>query len=449
MDTSFTSQTCYTDRTCLLYGLHGRTFIGATALSTDRLDMSLDELVTSLAISQKRSTSLLAMGTWSDDKEARKVRWAAQGVALCRLVPTLYACTVVASCDASRPALPDFVEGENGEWCPSLESAVATLTPIDAGCEAAIWGLLARHRRLVLKPTKGANSAGVIVLSLDTDPLCTPQASGAPRVAQICLPLPADSVSAYAPNKNECVLAEMVSHHARHEWFARCVTGRPLLCGSGCRMMVELAVAHDQELCVLAINGGMLQVLAGRCNCMERMLMLEGEETLVAPSDFSPPSARRLALSAPARAAHTAMVLSQGAEGDDVDGRALHELIRSTVLTVAGASSAAAFRADFFVRWGTGGGRAQLWLNEVEHGFGAGCMVGWWGAPLCELALRTWTLGDPAHRAKLEAEIGANAAARPVGSCGTGRGYGRLEGCMPWRQWMAGYRALETLPETA
>jgi len=28
---------------------------------------------------------------------------------------------------------------------------------------------------------------------------------------------------------------------------------------------------------VLAVNGGRMQVLAGRTNCMERLLMLEGE----------------------------------------------------------------------------------------------------------------------------------------------------------------------------
>jgi hypothetical protein len=453
MDTGSTSQPYYTDRTCLLYGLQGRTFIGAAALGTDEraLDKSLEELVASLAVAQRRSTSLQTMGAWSDDKEERKLRWAMQGVPLCRIVPTLYSCTVAA---ASGAESPEFVETESGEWCPSLDSAVVTLTPTDSGCEGAIWELLEKHRRLVLKPTQGSNSAGVILLSLDPDPLCTPQSSGAPRVAQSCSPLPTGSVWAYAPNKNECILAEMVSRHERHEWFARCVSARPLLCGKSCRMMVEPAVAHEQELCVLAINGGMLQLLAGRCNCMERLLMLEGEETLVAPSDFSPPSARRFSLSEPARAAHTAMVLSQGVEGDD-ERRTLHEVIRSTVHTLAGASNAAAFRADFFVRWGTSasGGRAQLWLNEVEHGFGAGCMVGWWGAPLCELALRTWTLGDPVHRARLEAEIAANTAVRPTAGVGigTGRGgYGRLDGCVSWREWMAGPGALAiTLPGAA
>ena len=64
------------------------------------------------------------------------------------------------------------------------------------------------------------------------------------------------------------------------------------------RFLAEPVVAHDQELCVLAVNGGRLQVpyiqsqhgcstiaawihvrlqvLAGRTNCMERLLMLEG-----------------------------------------------------------------------------------------------------------------------------------------------------------------------------
>ena len=71
------------------------------------------------------------------------------------------------------------------------------------------------------------------------------------------------------------------------------------------------ALPFTQELCVLAVNGGALQLLAGRSNCMERLLMLDGAETSVAASDFAHPSSRRTQLGGAARAAHTVMVLTQ------------------------------------------------------------------------------------------------------------------------------------------
>ena len=37
-------------------------------------------------------------------------------------------------------------------------------------------------------------------------------------------------------------------------------------------------------------DGARVQVLAARTNCMERLLLLEGHEALVAVSDFTPPS---------------------------------------------------------------------------------------------------------------------------------------------------------------
>ena len=46
---------------------------------------------------------------------------------------------------------------------------------------------------------------------------------------------------------------------------------------------------------------------------------------------------------------------------------------------------AAAFRVDFFVRWGREGQPASLFLNEVELGFSAGAVTGWFGAPLADL----------------------------------------------------------------
>ena len=47
----------------------------------------------------------------------------------------------------------------------------------------------------------------------------------------------------------------------------------------------------------------------------------------------------------------------------------------------------AIFRADFFVRWERDGQPAALWINEVEHGFNAACLFGWFGQDLTALAL--------------------------------------------------------------
>ena len=54
---------------------------------------------------------------------------------------------------------------------------------------------------------------------------------------------------------------------------------------------------------------------------------------------------------------------------------------------------AAALRVDFFVRWATAGAGARVWLNEVELGFNASALVGWYGERLTLLALRFWLLG--------------------------------------------------------
>ena len=87
-------------------------------------------------------------------------------------------------------------------------------------------------------------------------------------------------------------------------------------------------------------------------------------------------------------------------DGNLGSGRTLHEVIRTTVLALGRGAGAAAFRVDFFVRWGCDGGQgceggdgctnsgdngcngqsASLYLNEVELGFSAGSAIGWLGA---------------------------------------------------------------------
>jgi hypothetical protein len=85
---------------------------------------------------------------------------------------------------------------------------------------------------------------------------------------------------------------------SRDRWFEELIltqaesifkSGRAAAGGSR-TLIIEGQVPYDQELAVLCINGGRVQVLAARTNCMERLLLLEGHEALVAVSDFTPPS---------------------------------------------------------------------------------------------------------------------------------------------------------------
>ena len=56
------------------------------------------------------------------------------------------------------------------------------------------------------------------------------------------------------------------------------------LAGPGRCFLVEPTFAHDQELCVLSVAGGRLQLLAGRSLVLERVLMLRGEAPRVCPA---------------------------------------------------------------------------------------------------------------------------------------------------------------------
>ena len=78
--------------------------------------------------------------------------------------------------------------------------------------------------------------------------------------------------------------------------------------------------------------------------------------------------------------------------GGDPRGRTLLQAMRETVRALAhgGDDVTAIFRADFFVRWERGDEPAALWINEVEHGVNAACLVGWFGQQLTTLALRAW-----------------------------------------------------------
>lgn len=472
----------YTDPSCLLYHLKDLALNGASSCEGADFASTFDVLQKCFREAQVRSQSRLDAGAWADDKVERKLRWVAMGVAPGLIVPTLFSCALALDSLSGRSSgrsSPEFEWTEDGGFGPRMEGPTRTLSPSDVGCEPALLAALLEHGSVVIKPTTGTQCAGTLVLSLEDRPPVThiASANGEPRrnsaarqvgpnspprsPPQRYSPLlaahAAGSVWAFAPVKNECVPRESVSCYDRApgsgslggtEWFDACVRTRHSLCGPQSRFLCEPALAHDQELSVLAINGGRVQVLAGRANCMERLLMLEDHTTLVASSDFAPPSCCRHVLSAKLRGEHTAMVLQQRVLGDEA-GRALHVVIREAVATIGRASGAAAFRVDFFVRWGDGGGAALLHLNEVEHGFNAGLAVAWFGLASVDLALRAWALGgDGSQRERFESEMrvegarqraasapGADAVplVEPVApkAAGTGAGSNWYDGRMP------------------
>ena len=336
------------------------------------------------------------------------------------IVPTLLTCSFKR--DESQPEPPEFVEEEDGEWTPSFEVA-DLLEPINPGTELTLQTLLDHHRAIVLKPTKGTNSVGVLCMSVEAaEPLrYVPRASGERRPRQTApSQLPDDCIWSFMPHKAVSQVDDYESVRAlrRNAWFHELILTQASMFRSGGEreLAVEPLISYDQEISVLAINGGLVQVLAGRTNCMERLLMIQGHETIVASSDFAAPSCRKFVLSASERARHTAMVLQQVVRGDAA-GRTVHEVIRSAVSNLAKKMGSSAFRADFFVKWGNdsaGGAGAEqaatdtgrqapssprdvlatVHLNEIENWFGAGSMVGWFGMPLTDYAMRSWALGS-------------------------------------------------------
>jgi len=191
----------------------------------------------------------------------------------------------------------------------------------------------------------------------------------------------------------------------------------PLLRGP---FLVEPQVPHDQELCVLCINGGRLLILAGRSLCMERIVRIRGEGResggtdgafISTPSDFGTPdwlygdsirNWRRADVAT--RRLHAQRCMEQLVEGDE-RGRTIAQVLLDTSELLASqyfdGRAAAAIRVDWFVRWGSSGDQgaqlgersARVWVNEVENGFNPCSLVGWYGERLTMLALRFWAAG--------------------------------------------------------
>ena len=138
-------------------------------------------------------------------------------------------------------------------------------------------------------------------MSIDrVEPLLhVPQPNGEPRPRPAeLLELPEGCLWTFVPTKRPTVTDEYDSVRviSRASWFHDLIlTQATYLFRSGHSaaaphrtLIVESQVEYDQELAVLVINGGLVMVLAGRTNCMERLLMIRGHETFVASSGFSP-----------------------------------------------------------------------------------------------------------------------------------------------------------------
>lgn len=368
----------YDDERSMLYGLRGTAFSGPASSEGSDYSSSLSDLIAAFTAAQQSAALRCEAGAWSDDKVIRKEYWLKFRVHEALIIPTLLTGVLMGAGDGS------------GSFCPK-----------DPNCKAILQQLLAAHEALVLKPTHGVNSSGVLIVSIAAEPLrFVPTSSGEPRQRPRFHPkLPAECVWAFSPAGAGFgkLGVESVGCYGSGEWFSRLVCADEMsndVGGERGSFLVEQCIPYDVEVSVLAINGGRVQVLCGRSNVMERLLMLEGQPTFVAASDFSPPSCRGHVLSPDSRRRHTAMMLQQTATGH-LSGQTLHEIIRQAVSQIAVALGSAALRVDFFVRWGNADGTvpASLMLNEVEHGFSPTAMVGWFGEPLTDYAMRAWALG--------------------------------------------------------
>ena len=298
----------YCDPCCLLYGLTPSVcdgLVGASPREGANYASSLDELQHQFFTAQQRSQRREDAGSWSDDKVERKRRWSTMGVAPAFLVPTLFSCALeVDPCAvevADSDAAAEVVETEDGGFAPSMETAPCTLSPSDERCESQLLALLHAHRAIVIKPTMGQRVQGVLVLSLGDEPAIESVADkdGRPR-RQVTDVLPAlepvvapaqrpeetaqaaaavappaagavssaSSVCAFSPIKNEAVVCEPFWRYSQavgsgtlggSEWFDSCVRTHQELRGPQSRFLCEPIIVHDQELCVLAVNGGRMQ----------------------------------------------------------------------------------------------------------------------------------------------------------------------------------------------
>ena len=120
-----------------------------------------NELLGTFASSQRQIGGSLPV--WTDQKIERKGVWRNMGVPDNLLVPTLYAGEL--QWDGTAVETPEFVDDGEGGYAPSLEPLTKIFTPADPSCRATLRSLLLLHKQMVLKPSIGANSKGVLLLS--------------------------------------------------------------------------------------------------------------------------------------------------------------------------------------------------------------------------------------------------------------------------------------------
>jgi hypothetical protein len=393
-----------------------------------------DHLLGVFADAQRSASGLVP--EWCDCKIERKEVWRRLGIPEFVIVPTLYSSSLVWD-GTTLDDVPEFTVDADGCYAPCLEAATPVQTATDANCQSSLRMLLTRERQIVVKPSRGANSKGVLLCSLSDE---APAVRGESHFvngshetsATATATATATSTACRATHGGEVGGDSMVDElsvwvqtpqkqHKREggtermpfdELWRTHFEQNELLRG---RFLIEPSIAHDHELCVLCIGGGRLLVLAGRSLMMERIVRVEGQQAYVdVPSDFDIPewlsSSTSQSISGwkratpHTRASFAAKALTQRVEGD-TKGRSVAELM----LDVSGRLAAeyvdgkpsSALRVDWFVRWGTEevagtansdsqGGRAQVYLNEVENGFNPACLVGWYGGKLTLLALRYW-----------------------------------------------------------
>jgi hypothetical protein len=245
----------YEDECNMLYGLNGAVFSGPSSSGAAAdYSASLKDLIAAFTVAQQTAAARCDAGEWSDDKVARKEKYSSIGVAQALMIPTLL-----------TDALVGVGQG-SGRFC--------SRDPDSAAC---LRRLLEEHESLVLKPTHGVNSSGVLIVSIDPEPLrFVPSASGEPRERPRYHPvLPDEHCWAFSPAGAGVQKAgfESVGCYPRNTWFERLVCNNEMSQGVGGdrgSFLVEPCLPYHQEVSVLAINGGRVQVLAGKAHVRAR-----------------------------------------------------------------------------------------------------------------------------------------------------------------------------------
>ena len=269
----------FSDRhSLLLYGVRGIEFSGARSTEGASYSSSLDALLGAFSAAQKNAAMRRAAS--EDDKVGRKLKWAAMGIPAYLIVRTLHVGALELD-ESTRREAPEFVLDEAGNWAPCLEADEVWMKAArgDEACESTLTQLLLNaDRGLVLKPVNGSNSAGVIVLSLaEHDPFSSlPLASGQPREERVRLASSLPSAHLWVAKPNKAIGAsESPRSYPLDVWFDALVLQNHTLCGrvdsapGVKRFIAEPMVAHDYELSVLAVNGGLI-VLVSTSNATQR-----------------------------------------------------------------------------------------------------------------------------------------------------------------------------------